>query len=302
MNKPNFIISGFAKCGTTALHYYLEAHPEIYMPKKKELHYFSQSNISQNNQGPGGRQANESFVKDFDLYLNLFKGVKSEKIIGETSPSYINYPDCFVQINKKLNDPKIIILIRDPIKRSYSNYLHLIREQRETYSFEKALDLEFSRKEQMFSDFWFYKSNSYYYEKILEAKRSFTNVLVVTQEELSSDTQNTLKKIYKFLGANTEFTPKNLKKKYNKGGLYKKNIITNFVFKQGEIKNLFKRVFDISPWMKDLKNRVISNFHYKPKPIDTVLEKKLIKDFQNEVMKIKSLGINTSLWNNKFFE
>ena len=121
----------------------------------KELHYFTQPNISKNNRGPGDLEANNSLVKDYQTYLSLFKGVKAQKLIGETSPSYINYPDCFVQIKKNLGDPKFIILIRDPIKRSYSNYLHLVREQREFQPFDKALDLEPSRKEQMFSDFRF---------------------------------------------------------------------------------------------------------------------------------------------------
>lgn len=302
MNKPNFIIAGFAKCGTTALHYYLDSHPEIYMPKKKELHYFTQPNISKNNRGPGDLEANNSLVKDYQTYLSLFKGVKAQKLIGETSPSYINYPDCFVQIKKNLGDPKFIILIRDPIKRSYSNYLHLVREQREFQPFEKALDLEPSRKEQMFSDFWFYKSNSFYYDKILEAKKAFTNVLVITQEELNAETKVTLKKVFEFLNIDSNFIPKNLNNKYNKGGLYKKNIITNFVFKQGKIKTIFKRVVNISPWMKDLKNKVIGRYNYKPKPLEPKLEKKLVEEFKKEVTKLTSFGIDTSRWNNKFLE
>ena len=41
MKKPNFIIAGFPKCGTTSLYHYLNEHPQIFMPNQKELHFFT---------------------------------------------------------------------------------------------------------------------------------------------------------------------------------------------------------------------------------------------------------------------
>ena len=302
MNKPNFIITGFPKCGSTALHYYVDAHPDIFMPNKKELHYFTQPNISKLNKGPGDIEAKKGQVKNVDSYFKLFKSVTTEKTIGETSPSYINYPSSFEKINKTLENPKIIILLRDPIKRAYSNYLHLVREQRETESFSKSLTLEDSRKSQSYSDFWLYTFNSFYYDKIIEAKKTFSEVLILTQEELNSDTAKTLTKVYKFLGVNSEFIPSNLDNRYNKGGLYKKNLITNFIFKQGTIKTALKKFIGISPWMKTIKNNIISNYHYQASPIDIDTENKLIKLFKKEVINLTNIGVETSMWNKKFFQ
>lgn len=302
MNKPNFIISGFPKCGSTALHYYVDAHPEIFMPKQKELHYFTQSYISKLNKGPGDLEAKKSQVKSLDSYFKMFEGVSGEKTIGETSPSYINYPNSFKKINKELDNPKVIILIRDPIKRAYSNYLHLLREHRETESFSKSLDLENFRKSQQYSDFWLYTFNSFYYDKIIEAKKVFSDVLILTQEELNLDTKKTLIKVYKFLEVDSEFTPNNSNNRYNKGGLYKKNIITNFIFKQGKIKTIFKKIVPISPWMKAIKNSLISNYHYKAAPVDQETENKLVKLFKKEVYNLTKIGVDTSMWNKKFFD
>ena len=302
MNKPNFIISGFPKCGSTALHYYVDAHPEIFMPKQKELHYFTQSYISKLNKGPGDLEAKKSQVKSLDSYFKMFEGVSGEKTIGETSPSYINYPNSFKKINKELDNPKVIILIRDPIKRAYSNYLHLLREHRETESFSKSLDLESFRKSQQYSDFWLYTFNSFYYDKIIEAKKVFSDVLILTQEELNLDTKKTLIKVYKFLEVDSEFTPNNSNNRYNKGGLYKKNIITNFIFKQGKIKTIFKKIVPISPWMKAIKNSLISNYHYKAAPVDQETENKLVKLFKKQVYNLTKLGVDTSMWNKKFLD
>jgi|TARA_B110000259_G_C14007507_1_gene398436 hypothetical protein len=301
MNKPNFIITGFPKCGSTALHYYVDAHPDIFMPNKKELHYFTQSNISKLNKGPGDVEAKKGQVKNLDSYLELYKNVTTEKTIGETSPSYINYPSCYEQINKTLENPKIIILLRDPIKRAYSNYLHLLREQRETESFSKSLDLEDTRKSLGYSDFWLYTFNSFYYDKIIEAKKIFSEVLIVSQEELNSDTIKTLAKVYEFLGVNSEFIPSNSDNRYNKGGLYKKNLITNFIFKQGIIKTVLKKFIGISPWMKKIKNSIISNYHYQANPIDVDTENKLVNLFKKEVINLSNIGVDTSMWNKKFF-
>jgi hypothetical protein len=272
------------------------------MPKQKELHYFTQSYISKLNKGPGDLEAKKSQVKRLDSYFKMFEGVSGEKTIGETSPSYINYPNSFKKINKELDNPKVIILLRDPIKRAYSNYLHLLREHREKESFSKSLDLENFRKSQQYSDFWLYTFNSFYYDKIIEAKKVFSDVLILTQEELNLDTKKTLIKVYKFLGVDSEFTPKNSSNRYNKGGLYKKNIITNFIFKQGKIKTIFKKIVPISPWMKAIKNSLISNYHYNAAPIDEKTENKLVKLFKKEVYNLTKIGVDTSMWNKKFFD
>ena len=165
MKKPNFVISGFPKCGTTSLHHYLNEHPQIYMPIQKELHFFTFEILSKLNKGPLDKIVKESQIDNSEKYLSYYQNVKKENAIGDTSPSYINYPSQFFRIKKYLNDPKIIILLRDPISRAYSNYLHLKREGRETLSFKDAIEIEDHRREAQYSDFWYYKFNSTYYEK-----------------------------------------------------------------------------------------------------------------------------------------
>jgi hypothetical protein len=301
MNLPRFIITGFPKCGSTSLHYYLDAHPDIFMPKKKELHFFTQQFISKLNQGPGDINAKQTQIKHFNDYISLFKNSSDEKIVGETSPSYINYPESFEMISSQLKDPKIIILLRDPIKRAYSNFLHLKREQRELETFESALELEESRKEKNYSDFWYYTFNSMYYDKIIKAKANFSQVLILTQEEFNLETKKTLKKVYSFLDVDQNFVPSNYNNRYNKGGLYKKNLITNFIFGQGYAKGLIKKWISVRPWMKNIKNRFVSKFHYSAPILDRKVEQKLINLFKQDVLKITKLGVNTSLWNNGYF-
>ena len=60
MKKPNFIISGFPKCGTTSLHHYLNEHPQIFMPSQKELHFFTFKILSKLKSGPKDKIVKET--------------------------------------------------------------------------------------------------------------------------------------------------------------------------------------------------------------------------------------------------
>ena len=122
MSFPNFIIAGFPKCGTTSLHYYLSEHPEIYMPKQKELHFFTNKILSKQIAGKGDEITAQTHINRLEDYQNFFPNNDKYKAVGEASPSYINYPEIYNEIKTQLSNPKIIILIRDPINRAYSNY------------------------------------------------------------------------------------------------------------------------------------------------------------------------------------
>ncbi|MEA3469299.1 MAG: sulfotransferase, partial [Thermodesulfobacteriota bacterium] len=112
--KPNFFLIGAARSGTTSLHKYLEAHPEIFMSEVKEINYFSN---------------NRYWEKGINWYESHFK-TATEKIRGEASTSYTNYPlikDVPKRLFHYLPDAKFIYILRDPIDRFLSHYLHRIR-------------------------------------------------------------------------------------------------------------------------------------------------------------------------------
>ena len=268
MKKPNFIIAGFPKCGTTSLFHYLKQHPEIFMPKQKELHFFTQPQIFKLNKGPKDKVVKQPHIKSEKEYLELFKSVKDEVAVGDASPSYINYPENFGMIKQYLNDPKVIVIVRDPIDRAYSNYLHLKRELRETMDFFSALKNEDNRREESYSDFWYYRFNSTYYKKILMAKKTFSNVLVLTAEEFKRNPEITLKKVYSFLGVKLIVKKQALETKFNVGGYYKKNLITSLLFQPSRFKNALKKIIKPTRGIKMLVSRFSRLFQIKQPSID----------------------------------
>ena len=298
MSFPNLIIAGFPKCGTTSLHHYLSEHPQIYMPKQKELHFFTHKILSKQIGGKGDKLTSQLHVNCLDKYKTFFPDNSKHKVIGEASPSYINYPEVYNQIKTQLSNPKIIVLVRDPINRAYSNYLHLKREGRETLSFQDALENEQNRKNLEYSDFWYYKFNSLYYEKIKHLKNMFDNVLVLTQEELMSNPALIMKKTYSFLNVDNSFLPTIINKKYNPGGNYKNNLITRAIFQPSKTKNILKNIISIKPWMKDGLNWITKHYKNPTEPIEKETLVELKNYFRKDVELIEGAGVDVSLWRN----
>ena len=107
--------------------------------------------------------------------------------------------------------------------------------------FKDAIAVEEERMKNKYSDFWYYKFNSTYYDKIIKAKETFSNVLILTSEELSNNGDATLKNVYKFLEVDDNFKLKRKFNNFNKGGHFKENIFTKIIFQPSTLKNIIKK-------------------------------------------------------------
>ena len=108
---PTFFIVGAPKSGTTLLYNYLKQHPKVFLPSRKEPHFFSQSYHNFRLAPP---------VSTKDAYLEIFKNTENFKAIGEASTNYLSDPETAYLIKNQLPNSKIIISIRNPIDRSFS--------------------------------------------------------------------------------------------------------------------------------------------------------------------------------------
>lgn len=301
MKLPNFLVAGFPKCGSTSLHYYFNEHPDIYMPSQKELHFFTYEILIKQNRGKGDKEVKKFHVGSLKEYQNCFKKVSGEKAVGDVSPSYANYSLVIPKIKETLGpDVKIIVIVRDPIKRAFSNYLHLLREGREELSFYDALLKEEERKRDKYSDFWYYTFNSFYADKIEHLKAAFDEVLVITFEEFIQNPKTGIKGAYEFLGVCPEFEPDSLATHFNEGGVYRQNPVTKFIFRPSRMKSIVKQLVPITPKMKQAKLKVIKKYKEPTPSIDEKAEAYLIDMFKDDVRRLKNLGVKTEYWNEAF--
>ncbi len=138
---PTFLVVGAAKSGTTSLHYFMEQHPEICVPPCKETYIFNRESMA------GTWPAVNTF--DEKGYRELFQTHTTEKTKawGEVTTSNLYYHEEAVpEIQKLLGNPQIVILIRNPVDRAYSNWTYTSASYGEPLSFEEAKNNAFTVK------------------------------------------------------------------------------------------------------------------------------------------------------------
>jgi hypothetical protein len=208
MSKVDFFIIGAPKSGTTSLFYYLKQHPDIYLPEKKELHYFSREYLKRAISGPGDKYVVDEVPTDAIQYDSNYDMAGKSQLCGDVSPSYLYHFATAEKIKKYNNDAKIIIILRDHVSKSYSQYMHLCGSGREMLSFEQALVHEEERKKKGFSDFWLYVESTRYCPGVQHYLRVFgaDKVKIFLFDELMNDRRGVLYELCRFIGVDTEFT------------------------------------------------------------------------------------------------
>ena len=197
--KPNFLIVGAAKSGTTSLYHYLSQHPDVFLSRvRKEGRHFS---------GVGDGSVYWPAYYSFETapgwsdYQTLFEAYRGQTWVGDTSPDYLAYAHRTAPyVQERLGDQtKIIAILRDPVRRAWSHYLQNVRRQAEFYSFEKTLDLEFERAKAGWGFQWLYQLNGRYSDQLPFYLERF-DTLILFQEDLDADTPGTVARAAEFLG------------------------------------------------------------------------------------------------------
>ena len=133
--KPNFFIVGAPKCGTTALYEYLRPHPNIFMPKVKEPHFFAKD------------LGTYPFIKTLEDYTGLFAAAGSRHLrVGEASVYYLRSTVAIANIRAFNPDARLIAMFRNPLEMLHSFHAQLLYVAEESESdFETAWRLQEDR-------------------------------------------------------------------------------------------------------------------------------------------------------------
>ncbi len=173
MNKPNVLVAGFPKCGSTFLYHLLKQHPDVFIPKIKELNYFNKDNFFITDP----EILNPRHFKPLEWYYSFFKSDKPLKI----DFSILSALDITTarRIRQTLGDIKVIF-----IKRNKKDFLASMKRftEKEGGHYEKYVE---------YSDFDYYIKNY---------KKHFSKVYVVSVEKLNANPELGLNKLTKFLG------------------------------------------------------------------------------------------------------
>lgn len=126
MTLPTFLGIGVPRSGTTWLHETLQTHPEVYVPKyRKEIHFFDENH--------------ERGINWYEKFFPSDMKARKYRAIGEITPFYLYSDDCLKRILKMPSITKLIVILRNPVERTYSHYGCLIRDGKYVGTFENCM-------------------------------------------------------------------------------------------------------------------------------------------------------------------
>jgi hypothetical protein len=215
---PNFIVVGAAKAGTTSIYQYLSQHPEVYLSPIKETNYFAKDiplDKIRKDYYKGGEldveayvntdlseQIHIAFVSRWEHYTKLFKNVKDEKAIGEISNSYLYSEVAAREIHAVDPGMKIIMILRDPIKRAFSHYKMTLRVGLVKDSFYEEVQRDYAAREKGFRVSHLYVEMGQYAEQVRRYLDTFPRdqVRIYLFDDLKADAASVIDDMLRFLG------------------------------------------------------------------------------------------------------
>jgi hypothetical protein len=297
MTLPNFLIIGAAKSGTTALYEYLKQHPQIFMSWNKEPHFFAFEGGKPRFQGPGDQKLyNHIVIDDVEAYRRLFQGASNETAIGEASANYLYIPRARDRIGHYVPEAKLIAVLRNPVERAYSSFLHMTRDGREPLGeFAQALQAEQERIQNNWGPIWHYKRAGFYYAQLRRYYEAFDReqIKVYLYEDLRDNPIGMQKGIYRFLGVDDTFVP-DVSARYNVSGVPKNkqvHAIYTILIKPHPLKSVLKPLFPsglrrrlVASTVNAIRNRNLA----KP-PFPTEVRRQLIRTYREDILRLQEL-------------
>jgi hypothetical protein len=202
--RPDALLIGAPKAGTSALHAALARHPQIFASRPKEPKYYLCGDAPPPAYcGPGDAHSQQEWVWRRSDYLRLFAGAPADALRIESTPFYLYSPDARRRIADDLPDAKLVAVVRDPIDRAYSNWMHLRADGLEPEGdFVRACEQEESRIDRGWAPFWHYRRMGRYGQQLADLFDHVgrERVLVLRYRQLVSEPVDTLNRVCRFLG------------------------------------------------------------------------------------------------------
>ena len=193
IEKLDFVIAGAQKSGTTALHYYLQKHPQITLGDQQELHFFDNDELFA---GP----------VDDELLHRHFPPLNKGVIAGDCTPSYLYHEPAMERICNYNSQIKLIILLRNPVERAFAHWNMQRFKGRESLGFLEAVQAESDRMKEASTPVdrrrIAYLDRGRYSEQLERVFKFFPReqVKLIKFEDFRENNRHALNSIFDFLG------------------------------------------------------------------------------------------------------
>jgi hypothetical protein len=184
MNLPDFLVIGAEKSGTTWLKHNLNEHPQVFIPSQKELNFFDKD---------------ENYNRGLTHYASYFESVGDMAVSGEITPGYFHTPEVSApRIFQHFPNIRIILILRDPVDRAWSNYNMHYADGRISALFSDIIDKEHPIIKKGF----YFSQLQPFLERFPEQ-----NILILNYDRVKNQPTFLLKEIFGFIGVDDSFVP-----------------------------------------------------------------------------------------------
>jgi hypothetical protein len=270
---PTFIVIGAMKCGTSSLYEYLKVHPDICMSFRKETDFFCLS---------------KRYERGLSWYESQFK--RPALAYGEASPNYTKadlFPHVPERMKAALPNVKLIYVLRDPVERTVSEYLHLTVKGYERRPMLEALTATVGYNP--------YVAESQYHRQLSEFLKFYdaSQILLLTSEQLRCDTAAAMRQVYGFVGVDPSFKSPVFNHAYHRtvDKLAAKNPLAKLT-RQLWTKGIYWPL--IAPWMPAARQKPASSYLSR---LDAATQSLLIERIKPDIDRLRAFsGLSFSEW------
>lgn len=194
---PDFLVVGAAKSGTTSLARHLRTHPDVYIPLKKELHFFNND---------------ANFALGPEWYAAQFADGASAAQVGEATPTYMYNPLAVERMHDLVPGARLMVMLRHPVERAYSHYWHMCALGLERRPFDAVIadpDAEAA---------YGYVARGRYAEQLRRLYSRFPpeQVRVILLDDLEGDPATVMGGVCRYLGIDPAFRPPDPEHAFNR--------------------------------------------------------------------------------------
>jgi hypothetical protein len=312
MIYPDFLVIGAPRSGTTSLYSYLNQHPQIQMSSQKEAGFFHFAGEAPDfdrmaiSYGPDllaesrvrYKRAERLSILDAERYGQLWTPDSMVTARGEATPTYLFDPEAASVIRRHVPNSKLIVMLRNPADRAYSEYLQALRLGLEQHrDFEDALAAEPVDVD----DYWWgarrYVRSGLYAKNLTRYLDTWPRerIRIYFNDQFEADTPSLVRDCFQFLGVD-ENVAVDVSTRHKAGFVPAQSLLVAAAQSDGVIKRSMRKVL---PWSvrRRLYHRIVSRSKAEPPPFSDRARSSLITHFSEDISRLQALtGRDLRVW------
>lgn len=285
--KPNFFIIGQTKSGTSSMHNYLEQHPQVFVPAKKELRYFSYDLADPQR----AEKVKPGFPITLLEYERHFANAGGQNAIGEASPQYLESPYAAAQIFDYAPHAKIVACFRNPVDRLYSLHQMHSRAGDERRDFETAFNADRDTAPWVSAGFAYANTKRFF--DVFDPMQ----IMTIKFDDFKADPALAMRNMFVFLGVGPEVDI-DTGVIHNKGGIPRSAAmfrLSQFATRRPGLRSAVKKVLPgaVTSMWRQMRNANLKT----PPAVSADLRRRIAEFFAEDTERTQDLiGLDLSDW------